>query len=132
MQDVFVRLWGEPQEEIKDHIRQWLFRVCRNRALDIQRKGGRMKPLDETHAARVAVDAPGPQSVAESQDSHAQIMHLMRALPENQQEVVRLKFQNEMSYKEIATVTELSVTNVGYLLHTAINTLRASAMAAGE
>ena len=56
----------------------------------------------------------------------------MEDLPDNQQEVVRLKFQNGMSYKEIATVTELSVTNVGFLLHTAINTLRTRVAAVGE
>jgi RNA polymerase sigma-70 factor (ECF subfamily) len=38
--------------------------------------------------------------------------------------VVRLKFQHGLSYKEIAAVTELSVSNVGYLIHTAIKKLR--------
>ena len=56
----------------------------------------------------------------------------MRGLPNNQQEVVRLKFQNGMSYKEIAAVTELSVSNVGFLLHTALDTLRTRIAAAGE
>jgi RNA polymerase sigma-70 factor (ECF subfamily) len=56
----------------------------------------------------------------------------MEALPENQREVVRLKFQNGMSYKEIATVTELTVSNVGFLIHTALATLRMRATASGE
>ena len=29
--------------------------------------------------------------------------------------MIRLKFQNELSYKEISQVTGLSVTNVGFL-----------------
>jgi RNA polymerase sigma-70 factor (ECF subfamily) len=37
---------------------------------------------------------------------------------------VRLKFQAGLSYREISRVTELSVSNVGYLIHTAIRTLR--------
>ena len=37
---------------------------------------------------------------------------------------MRLKFQNGLSYKEISRVTELSVSNVGYLIHTAIQKLR--------
>jgi RNA polymerase sigma-70 factor (ECF subfamily) len=45
-------------------------------------------------------------------------------LPVNQREVVRLKFQNQLSYEEIAAVTSLSVSNVGFLLHTALKTLR--------
>ena len=131
VQDVFLRLWQEPRAKVEGHVLPWLFRVCRNRALDVRRKGGRMKRLDEASVANTAIDAPGPELMAEQQDSHTRILQLMQALPENQQEVVRLKFQNGMSYKEIASVTELSVTNVGFLLHTAINTLRARVVASG-
>jgi RNA polymerase sigma-70 factor (ECF subfamily) len=42
-----------------------------------------------------------------------------------QQEAVRLKFQHGLSYKEIASVLDLTVTNVGFILHTALKTLRA-------
>jgi RNA polymerase sigma-70 factor (ECF subfamily) len=100
--------------------------------MDIQRKGGRMKSLNEQEGNVVVADAPGPETVAERRDSHEQVLHLMKNLPENQQEVVRLKFQNGMSYKEIASITELTVTNVGYLLHTALQSLRTQMQAAGE
>lgn len=131
VQDTFLRLWKEPRDAVADRVRPWLFRVCRNRAFDLRRKEGRMKPLNPEHAS-VLADGPGPQQQAEKQDRLAQVLHLMRALPENQREVVRLKFQNGMSYKEIASVTELSVSNVGFLLHTALTTLRSRAAAAGE
>jgi RNA polymerase sigma-70 factor (ECF subfamily) len=49
---------------------------------------------------------------------------LIDRLPPNQQEVVRLKFQNGFSYKEISRITELSVGNVGFLIHTAVARLR--------
>ena len=52
------------------------------------------------------------------------VFRMLDQLPDNQQEVVRLKFQNEMTYQEIADVTGLSVTNVGSLLHTALKRLR--------
>jgi len=132
VQDTFIRLWREPRAGIEDHVLPWLFRVCRNRALDVRRKGRCMKRWDEENAAKTAVDAPGPESQAELNDSHEQLLHLMRMLPESQREVVRLKFQNGMSYKEIATVTDLSVTHVGFLLHTALKTLRARIAAGGE
>ena len=47
------------------------------------------------------------------------------ALPPNQREVIRLKFQNDLSYREIAEVTQLTETNVGFLLHTGLKKLRA-------
>lgn len=132
VQDVFVRLWREPREAIEDYVRPWLFRVCRNRALDVRRKEVRMQPLNEVISDQTPSPADSPEMVAEQGDQHAHILGLLRDLPENQQEVVRLKFQNGLSYKEIATVTELTVTNVGYLLHTAIQSLRAQVASSGE
>lgn len=132
VQDSFIRLWREPREQVEDHVRPWLFRVCRNRALDQRRKGGRMRPLDEVDTATRPAEGQGPEEVAELRDSHEQVLGLMRQLPENQREVVRLKFQNGLSYKEIASVTELSVSNVGFLLHTALKALRAQVAATGE
>jgi RNA polymerase sigma-70 factor (ECF subfamily) len=38
--------------------------------------------------------------------------------------VIRLKFQNGFSYKQIAGITGLSVSNVGFLIHTGIQALR--------
>jgi RNA polymerase sigma factor (sigma-70 family) len=132
VQDAFLRLWQQPRSAVADHVRPWLFRVCRNRALDLNRKGARMRPLsDESHDS-VPVNAPGPEVVTEQRDSVAQVLGLMSGLPANQREVVRLKFQNGMSYREIAAVTELTVTNVGYLLHTALTTLRAQMRAMGD
>ena len=91
-----------------------------------------MRPLHDVSLERSASDQPGPQTVAENRDTHERVLHLMKGLPENQQEVVRLKFQNGLSYKEIATVTELTVSNVGYLLHTALQTLRLEFSSQGE
>jgi len=52
------------------------------------------------------------------------LLKLIGELPRNQQEVIRLKFQNGFSYKEISRITALSVTNVGFLIHTAVTQLR--------
>lgn len=67
---------------------------------------------------------PSPAAVAEDRDAAGRILHLLEHLPENQQEVIRLKFQNGLSYREISGITGLSVTNVGFLLHTGLKTLR--------
>ena len=62
--------------------------------------------------------------VTEQQDTTDRVLEFVDKLTENQREVVRLKFQHGLSYKEIAAVTELSASNVGYLIHTAIKKLR--------
>ena len=52
------------------------------------------------------------------------IQACLAALPEKQRELVRLKYDGELSYKEIAEVTGLSVSNVGFILHGALAQLR--------
>lgn len=133
VQESLVCLWREPRQAVEDHYLAWLFRVCRNRAIDYRRKEARMTPLEMNPVAGSRTDQElTPDLAAESSDSHGRVLRLMQVLPENQREVVRLKFQNGLSYKEIAEVTELSVSNVGFLLHTALKTLRARLVAAGE
>lgn len=69
-------------------------------------------------------NSPGPSAALQTRESLSQVSQLMAELSDNQQEVIRLKFQAGMSYKEISAVTGLSTSNVGFLLHTAIQTLR--------
>jgi RNA polymerase sigma-70 factor (ECF subfamily) len=83
-----------------------------------------METLTDQRANDLAATGPGGTVALERQEAASQVIELLDTLPTNQQEVVRLKFQNSLSYKEISAITGLSVTNVGYLLHTAIQTLR--------
>lgn len=123
VQDTFLRLCREEPDSVDGHLSQWLFTVCRNRALDVHRKERRMTTatdLDHSNSTRVV----GPQEAAALGDSGSKVMRLLDRLPENQQEVIRLKFQNDLSYREISEITGLSVSNVGFLLHVGIKRLR--------
>lgn len=68
---------------------------------------------------------PGPPDLVEHADSAARVLRLLNALPANQRDVIRLKFQNGFSYREISRISGHSVTNVGYLIHTGLKTIRA-------
>ena len=124
VQDTFVKLMAQPPEAISGHAVEWLFTVCRHRALDVLRKDGRMRRFDEGQVERVTASEPRPGRALEHAETHAAILRMIDRLPPNQQEVVRLKFQNGFSYKEISRITTLSVTNVGFLIHTAVARLR--------
>ena len=65
-----------------------------------------------------------PSRAAERADEHSNVIKFLDRLPENQREVIRLKFEGDMSYKEISQVTQLSVSNVGFLIHAGIKRLR--------
>lgn len=124
VQDTFVRLMAQPAASVESHVAEWLFTVCRNRAHDVLRKEGRMKRFEEGQAERLVAADPRPGRALERNEQHEAVLRLIDDLPHNQQEVVRLKFQNGFSYQEISRITSLSVTNVGFILHTAIKALR--------
>ena len=67
---------------------------------------------------------PGPPDQAERRESAAQVLRLLEGLPVNQREVIRLKFQNGFSYQEISRISGHSVSNVGFLIHTGLKTIR--------
>jgi RNA polymerase sigma-70 factor (ECF subfamily) len=132
VQDTFVRLMAQPPAEVDGHVAEWLFTVCRNRSLDVLRKEGRMRRFAEGQAERLTAPEPRPGRALERSEDYAAVLRLIERLPHNQQEVVRLKFQNGFSYQEISRITSLSVGNVGFILHTALKALRAQMAAQAE
>ncbi len=124
VQDTFIKLCRQDTASVDGHVAEWLFTVARRAALDVVRKEGRMSPFAEGQAERLPAAEPTPAAQTETRESCQQLLVLLPRLPRNQQEVVRLKFQEGFSYKEIAAITRLSMGNVGFLLHTALATLR--------
>ena len=122
VQDTFLRLCGQDLDAI-DHLPAWLFRVCRNRALDVRKKERPMRPLpDSTDPPDVA--AADPHDQLEQTDETRRILAALSGLPAAQQETLRLRFQEELSYKQISAVTGHSVSHVGVLIHDGIRTIR--------
>ena len=124
VQDTFVRFMVQPADALDGHAVEWLFTVCRHRALDVMRKESRMKRFEEGQVERVTAPEVRPGRALEDAEAHASVLQMIDRLPAIQQEVVRLKFQNGFSYKVISRITTLSVSNVGFLIHTAIARLR--------
>ncbi len=83
-----------------------------------------MTPAASAELGNSPSPAPTPDAQAEQNETAGRILDLVQDLPENQQTVLMLKFQGALSYKEIAGVTGLSVSNVGYLIHQGLTTLR--------
>ncbi len=129
VQDTFLQLCRKPDEELRPRLAQWLFTVCRNRAIDICRKERRMKLAPEDQLADKLAEkndaaAMRPSAAMEKSEAADGLLAQISQLPNRQQEVLRLKFNAGLSYKEIAEVTGLTSTNVGFILHTAISKLR--------
>jgi len=123
VQDTFLVLCRQGPGSIEDHVVPWLFRVCRNRALDVMKTRHPDSPITEMeHRVRDEHDDPG--DLLERKEKMSLILDLLGTLPRNQRETIALKFQHGLSYKEISSVTGLSVTNVGFLIHTGLKTIK--------
>jgi RNA polymerase sigma factor (sigma-70 family) len=124
VQDTFLQACRAGQARLDGHLQPWLYRVCRNRALDVLKKEQRMQHLDvQTMEARPSKERP-PGEQAAGRETEALVLAELAKLPANQQEVFRLKFQDQLSYKEISAVTGFPVHNVRYLIHTSLKTMR--------
>jgi RNA polymerase sigma factor (sigma-70 family) len=102
----------------------WLFTVCRNGALNVCRKERRMQYLDEKLIKASAAEQPMPFERLEQKEAARFLLRIVATLPPRQQEVLQLKFQNDLSYQQIAEITKTTANNVGVLIHTALKTLR--------
>lgn len=124
VQHVFLQLCRQDRRRIESRLKPWLFTVCRNRALDVRRKEKRMSPLNPEAQEAAASGDPTPPDALELRESAGAALAALATLPGNQQEVLRLKFQQGLSYRDISEVTQLTVSNVGYLIHTGLRRLR--------
>ena len=124
VQDTFLRLCAADQEQLNGRLAPWLYRVCRNRALDVMKKENRMQPTDTLKLQRHASPMPAPRAVAEDHETGHEVLRAISTLPDKQQEVFRLKFQAQLTYNEIMDVTGHSLNHVKYLMHNALKAMR--------
>jgi len=124
VQETFLRLCREDRRKIESRIAAWLFSVCRSRVIDMQRTN-HATPVD---ASQIPVVDPAPDAaeVLSDREGKVQLAELVDRLSPRQREVIRLRLQAGLSYKEIAEVTGLSTSNVGFHLHAAVRSLRDS------
>jgi len=122
VQETFLRLSRQDVRALEPRLAPWLFFVCRNCALDHIRKIARFSndAIDEEHPA----ESPSPDAEVAAAEETARLRWLIDQLPQQQRELVHLKFEAGLSYKQIAEAMRMSVSNVGVQLHTAIQTLR--------
>lgn len=125
VQDAFLRLCEQDAESVPERLAPWLYRVCRNLAVDRLRKESRMSAVETGVLDATVSGAARPDQLAERRDAVSRALRVLGELPTKEQDVLRLRFQHGLSYREIAEVTGLSLSYVGVLVHTGLKSLRA-------
>ena len=95
--------------------------IARNVATDHLRSRRNYAPLDE--AAEVAAAGTPETEHARTQDRE-RLATLVERLPERERELLALKYGAGITNRAIAELTGLSESNVGTIVHRAVQTLR--------
>jgi len=100
----------------------WLFTIARNAAVDHYSARTAVVPLDE--AALVASLAATPEDHTAHRSDAARLAVVLQSLSDRDRDLIALKYGAEMSNRDIAKATGLSESNVGTILHRAVQALR--------
>jgi RNA polymerase sigma factor (sigma-70 family) len=123
VQHAFLRLCDQSPEQLEGRMAQWLFAVCRNKAVDYLRSRQRSGATGEAELPCYPSKEPDPAAVAEQHDLVEQIGRLIADLPAGQREAISL-WSEGLAYREIASILQTTEGNVRVLMHRAIKRLR--------
>ncbi|MGB1889424.1 MAG: RNA polymerase sigma factor, partial [Akkermansiaceae bacterium] len=129
MQETFRKaLRALPDYREENHFKSWLFRIGRNEAIDIIRRRRRMivaeAPEEYLGGVQDIESLPGARELIEERESMQAFMRAIALLPEKEKEVVAMRTQGELSFKEIAEIVGAPIGTVLARMHAAKKRLK--------
>lgn len=125
-QDVFLELYRNGERlESEDHIRFWLRRTAKHRAIDAMRRksnrpeAGADEWMEQDHTAAA--------SSSLNVSTEARLESLLRTLPDGLRAAIILRYQEDMLPDEIAAALGQSAASVKSQLHRGLTLLRRKA-----
>jgi len=140
VQEAFLRAFRGFDGFRGGDVKAWLLTIVRNchaTAMSQQQRRATV-PLPQDHEEALqsaeAGSSPDPESASAAEDERRTLDRLIAALPEEHREVLLLRELEDMSYREIAAVTQLPIGTVMSRLARARAALRGKWLeqAAGE
>ena len=112
VQEAFMRLHGLGSQV--ENPRAWLYHSVRNLALNHLRDHRRETGLDETDHPD---DGHQPDEALGRMEAIGMVRMLITGMPPEDQELIQMKYHEDLKYLEISERTGLGIGNVGYKLH---------------
>ena len=131
--DLFQDVWIKVVQTLKTgrYVEEgkfgpWVMRIAHNAAIDHfrrNRKRRMVRPTDEFDIFEtLSHDAPSIEDRLVEDEIMAELRQLIPALPEEQQQVVHMRLTHNLSFKEIAEETDVSInTALGRMRYALIN-----------
>ncbi|GAB4355232.1 MAG: sigma-70 family RNA polymerase sigma factor [Oricola sp.] len=124
-QEVMIVLWRKADlfDPAKSSLGTWLFRVARNRRIDLTRRD-RSDRLDRDDPAFRPEEAIAPDEALGDEQRDRRIRDALQSLPEEQLELVKMAFYAGLSHSRIAERTGLPLGTVKSRIRLAFGRLR--------
>ena len=122
-----VRVIDEGRYTDSGKFLSWVLRIAHNRVLDYFRREKASRQVNEAEAGydmigSLRLSEPNAEDELVHSEIEQTIRNLIEALPEEQQEVVRLRYFSKLSFQEIADETDVSInTALGRMRYALIN-----------
>ena len=116
-QDVFVYILMNPKQyDFKYSLKTYLYMIAKSRALNYLKREKRIIPLNETI---IYTDDKELEDQVFSKEKSQNLKKAIDTLPLHYQTAIYLADMEELSYKEIADIMEISLSQVRVLIHRA-------------
>ena len=124
-QETFIQAWLHlPGYKHRSSLRNWLYRIAVNAALDALRKERRLS-ADELDELPLSDPQPGPEAALVAQERVTLVQQAIISLPPASRAVLVLREYEELSYQEIAAALDIPLGTVMSRLNYARTQLRA-------
>lgn len=125
-----VRVIDEGRYTDSGKFLSWVLRIAHNRVLDYFRAQKQSKQVNESEAGynmlgTLRFAEPNVEDEMVSRQIEDDVRRLIELLPDEQQQVVRMRYYSKMSFQEIADQTDVSInTALGRMRYALINLRR--------
>lgn len=106
----------------------WIFRIAHNTLVDFYRKREELLGLEDPETGKIRFDVPDleltPDKKVQKDEFQSEIRNIVKKLPALYQEIIQLKFLDELSNREIAQITGKTEGNVRIVQMRALRELR--------
>lgn len=133
VQDVFVRLWEQPERFDADRgrLRAFLLSMTHSRAVERVRSEESLRRRHAAAEREPAALSDDPARVTETRDVEQSVRAALAELPEVQRTPIEMAYYNGMSYREVAVELGEAEGTVKYRIRVGMQKLRAALRTTG-